>query len=163
VELWGVRLCENTSDRIWQTINLLCVRTAKGVLPACSGKDLAERIKVERGEKAIAEAVKTFHKRATELLAEHAGQACGGNDIIATTPRGYQLAPRLTVEVAVGAKLKNGKAPVPEKLHADERKEWFLAQLRKGKRMTRRDYEKQFAILRRAYLCAISASKHIHG
>ena len=142
----GVRLCENTSGRIWQIINLLCVRTAKGVLPACSGKDLADRIKVERGEKAIAEAVKTFRKRASELLAEQAGLACDGNDIIATTPRGYQLSPKLTVEVASGATRKNGKVPVPEKSDAEERKEWFLAQLRKGKRLTRRDYEKQFTV-----------------
>lgn len=146
VELCGVRLCENTSGRIWQIINLLCVRTTKGVLPACSGKDLADRIKVERGEKAIAEAVKTFRKRASELLAEQAGQACEGNDIIATTPRGYQLSPKLTVEVTAGAKRKNDKVPVPEKSDAEERKEWFLAQLRKGKRLTRRDYEKQFSV-----------------
>ena len=73
VELCGVRLCENSSGRIWQIINLLCVRTAKGVLPACSGKDLADRIKIERGEKAIAEAVRTFRKRASELIAEQAG------------------------------------------------------------------------------------------
>ena len=146
VELCGVRLCENSSGRIWQIINLLCVRTAKGVLPACSGKDLADRIKIERGEKAIAEAVKTFRKRAAELLAEQAGLACDGNDIIATTPRGYQLSPKLTVEVAACAKHKNGKVPVPEKLDAEERKEWFLAQLRKGKRLTRRDYEKQFTV-----------------
>ena len=67
-------------------------------------------------------------------------------DIIATTPRGYQLSPKLTVEVAAGAKRKNGILPVPEKSDAEERKEWFLAQLRKGKRLTRRDYEKQFTV-----------------
>lgn len=145
-ELCGVRLCENTSGRIWQIINQLCVRTAKGVFPACSGKDLADRIKVERGEKAIAEAVKTFRKRASELLAEQAGLACEGNDIIATTPRGYQLSPKLTVEVAATATRKNGKVPVPEKAEAEERKEWFLTQLRKGKRLTRLHYEKQFGI-----------------
>lgn len=145
VELCGVRLCENTSGRIWQIINMLCIRTAKGVLPACSGKDLADRIKVERGEKAIAEAVKTFRKRASELLAEQAGLACDGNDIIATTPRGYQLSPKLTVELAAGAKHK-GKVIAREKSDAEERKEWFLAQLRKGKRLTRLDYEKQFGI-----------------
>ena len=38
------------------------------------------------------------------------------------------------VEVAVSAKRKNGKVPVPEKSDAEERKEWFLAQLRKGRR-----------------------------
>lgn len=146
VELCGVRLCENTSGRIWQIINQLCIRTAKGVFPACSGKDLADRIKVERGEKAIAEAVKAFRKRASELLAEQAGLACQGNDIIATTPRGYQLSPKLTVEVAAGATRKNGMALVPVKSDADERKEWFLTQLRKGKRLTRRDYEKQFTV-----------------
>ncbi|EDY20998.1 response regulator receiver protein [Chthoniobacter flavus Ellin428] len=146
VELCGVRLCENTSGRIWQIINLLCVRTAKCVLPACSGKDLADRIKVERGEKAIAEAVKTFRKRASELLAEQAGLACDGNDIIATTPRGYQLSPKLTVEVAAGVTRKNGKVAVPEKSDGEERKQWFLTQLRKGKRLTRRDYEKQFTV-----------------
>ena len=146
VELCGVRLCENTSGRIWQIINLLCIRTAKGILPACSGKDLADRIKIERGEKAIAEAVKTFRKRASELLAEQVGMACDGNDIIATTPRGYQLSQKLTVEIAAGAMCKNGKVPVPEKSDADDRKEWFLTQLRKGKRLTRRDYEKQFGI-----------------
>jgi CheY-like chemotaxis protein len=146
VELCGVRLCENSSGRIWQIINLLCVRTAKGVLPACSGKDLADRMNVDRGEKAIAEAVKTFRKRAAELLAEESGLACDGNDIIATTPRGYQLSPKLTVEVAPGAKGKNGKVSVPGKSDAEERKDWFLAQLRKGKRLARRDYEKQFTV-----------------
>ena len=146
VELCGVRLCENTSGRIWQIINLLCVRTAKGVLPACSGKDLADRINVERGEKAIAEAVKTFRKRASDLLAQQVGVACDGNDIIATTPRGYQLSPKLTVEVAAVATRKNGKVPVPEKSDAEERTQWFVAQLSKGKRLTRRDYEKQFTV-----------------
>jgi CheY-like chemotaxis protein len=144
VELCGVRLCENSSGRIWQIINLLCVRTPKGVLPACSGKELADRIKVERGEKAIAEAVKTFRKRASELLADQAGLACDGNDIIATTPRGYQLSPKLSVAIATGA--TRSKVLVPEKSDADERKEWFLTQLRKGKRLTRRDYEKQFTV-----------------
>ena len=100
----------------------------------------------DENDHAIAEAVKTFRNRASELLAERAGLACDGNDIIATTPRGYQLSPKLTVEVAVGAKPKGGKPPVPEKSDAEERKEWFLAQLRKGKRLTRRDYEKQFAV-----------------
>jgi len=146
VELCGVRLCENSSGRIWQIINLLCVRTAKGILPACSGKDLADRINVERGEKAIAEAVKTFRKRASDLLAEQVGMACDGNDIIATTPRGYQLSPKLTVEIAAGAKRKDGKVPLLEKPDVEERKVWFLAQLRKGKRLTRLDYEKQFGI-----------------
>ena len=90
--------------------------------------------------------MKTFRKRASELLAEQAGLACDGNDIIATTPRGYQLSPKLTVEVATGAKPKGGKVLVPEKSDAEERKEWFLAQLRKGKRLTRRDYERQFTV-----------------
>ena len=145
VELCGIRLCENTSGRIWQIINLLCVRTAKGVLPACSGKDLADRIKVERGEKAIAEAVKTFRKRASDLLAEHASFACDGNDIIATTPRGYQLSPKLNV-LALSSAKRGAKAMTPERSDSDERKAWFLGQLKRGRRLTRRDYEGQFSI-----------------
>ena len=90
--------------------------------------------------------MKTFRREQPKLLAQQAGLACEGNDIIATTSRGYQLSAKLTVEVAAGATRKNGKVPVPEKSDADERKEWFLAQLRKGKRLTRRDYEKQFTV-----------------
>lgn len=146
VELCGVRLCDNTSGRIWQIINLLCVRTPKGHLPACSGKDLADRIKAERGEKAIAEAVKSFRKRASDLLAEQAGLACDGNDIITTTSRGYQLSAKLNVELTAGGKSKSGKVLVPEKSDAYERKEWVLAQLAKKKRLKRRDYEKQFGV-----------------
>src|SRR6185295_13967479 len=108
-----------------------------GVLPACSGKDLADRLKVERGEKAIAEAVKTFRKRASELLAEQAGLACDGNDIIATTPRGYQLWSKLNVQADAMAKRKGVPETSTSRCDAEQRKEWFIAQLGKKKRLKR--------------------------
>ena len=146
VELCGVRVCDAESGRIWQIINVLATRTDKGALPAFSGKSLADQLKIERGEKGINEAIKHFRDRCATLLAAHAGFACAGNDVIVTTSRGYQLSPKLTVEVSVGAERKNGKSPASEKSDAEERKEWFLAQLRKGKRLTRRNYEKQFTV-----------------
>jgi two-component system cell cycle response regulator DivK len=144
VELCGVGLCDSSSGRIWQIVNLLSTRTEKGTLPAFSGKELADRLRVTRGEKGIAEAVKNFRERATHLLAEQAHLACEGNDVIATTTRGYQLSPKLNVQVA--AKSKSPQVKTPEFYGAAERKEWFLSQLRKGKRLTRRDYEQQFEI-----------------
>ena len=146
VELCGVRVCDAESGRIWQIINLLAARTDKGALPAFSGKSLADQLKIERGEKGINEAIKHFRDRCATLLAEHVGFACAGNDIIVTTSRGYQLAPKLNVQVDAATKRKPANENGASRCDAEQRKEWFLAQLGKKKRLKRRDYEKQFGV-----------------
>lgn len=145
-ELCGVQVCDSTSGRIWQIVNLLSTRTAKGTLPAHSGKDLADRLGVTRGEKGIAEAVKYFRERTAKLLAEQANLACEGNDVIATTARGYQLSLKLNVQITAPGKRESGKLAQPERSDADERKQWLLDQLRRGKKLRRRDYQERFSI-----------------
>jgi CheY-like chemotaxis protein len=146
VELCGVRVCESESGRTWQIINLLAVRTDKGTLPAFSGKAVADELKIERGEKGVNEAIKHFRDRCAALLAERAGLACNGNDVIVTTNRGYQLSPKLNVQVVAPSKRKLNSGSTPAKCDATQRKEWVLAQLAKKKRLKRRDYEKQFGV-----------------
>lgn len=87
----------------------------------------------------------TFLSVERKLLAEQTHLACEGNDVIATTARGYQLSPKLNVQVTTPRKRDSGKS-LPERSDADERKQWLLDQLRRGKKLRRRDYEEHFGI-----------------
>lgn len=138
VFLGDIRLA-SSSTTIARILRELCKTTASGKRRAQSCKELAKTLNLERGDKAVAEAVSPFRKLVIELLKE-AGFKADMDTVIATGRGGYELAPGIEAPaVAVGVESTSPVEPGP-----DERQKWVIDQLQAGRKLTRAQFEKRF-------------------
>jgi DNA-binding response OmpR family regulator len=101
----------------------LAARRVDGKLVALSGEELAQKLKLLRGQNAVAELVCHFRKRAAELLAE-SGSKCGNHDLIRSGGPGYRFNRWLTVtideEIRITSLRHTDRDPVnePDQVHS---------------------------------------------
>ena len=117
----------------------LCKKTSTGKRRAHSCKDLADTLRLPRGDKAVPEAISPFRKLVVERLRE-AGYAADEDAVIARGKGGYELAARIEADSeAMIAEASTPREPAP-----DERQQWFIAQAEAGKKPSKAHYMKQF-------------------
>ena len=137
--LEDIRLA-STATIIGRILRELCKRKESGKRCAWSCKGLAKTLNLERGDKAVAEAISPFRKTVIERLRE-AGFAADEDVVIARGRGGYELAAIIEAdsEVAITETNTPSREPTPE-----ERQEWFIAQAEEGKKPSKARYMKQF-------------------
>jgi DNA-binding response OmpR family regulator len=124
---------------IGRILRELCKRTSSGKRRAQSCKELAETLNLERGDKAVAEAVSPFRKTVIDKLRE-AGFAADEDAVIARGRGGYELAATIEAESeVVTAEASSPCEPTPE-----ERQQWFIAQAEEGRKPSKARYMHQF-------------------
>ncbi|MAD80518.1 MAG: hypothetical protein CMJ50_06705 [Planctomycetaceae bacterium] len=84
-----------------------------GIYVAYTGEELAELIGCERGQNGIAEMIRDFRNRSTDLLLEHARVTCGRFDIIQSGGPGYRLNPQVKIRTATAERLAAGDTDEP--------------------------------------------------
>jgi Fic family protein len=110
---------------------------------AFPGKVVADRLGLDRGQNAVCDAISAFRKKLTALLAEN-GFTCNDDTIIMSGKSGYQLNPGLTVDDQTHQASRKTKEELGES--PADRQEWILAELHSGRKLRRKDLEKQFGI-----------------
>jgi len=154
IELCGVQICDGVEDGglIRRIIEALTEKTQIGKYRNYSGTALAIKLKIERGQPAIAEAVSAFRKRLPGMMLDEANLQAGRDDVIASGNRGYQLAARITIR-HVGVpqppdppEIVATVAPPSEEAGLNHRQQWILAEVRKGTKLRRPDVIKKFKV-----------------
>ena len=135
-ELEGILLCGATAT-IFRILQTLCETNDKGRRRAFSGKALAARLGLQRGQVAIAEAISDFRSKVVQEL-KKAGLGADDEAVIIRGKGGYELAPHIRTVAMAASTLPAPGEPGPE-----ERQQWFLEQVLKRK-LTRADFEKHF-------------------
>ena len=136
IEFCGVEIpISGLMRRILTELNERRQTTSRYV--AYSGRELADRVKCERGQSGIADAVLDLRDRSSQLLLDLAGIICGRQDIIQSGGSGYRYNEWITVRVATVSDVTNrGTANVPDVTDvpdaAKRRNRWILKQLETG-------------------------------
>lgn len=139
VSLNGVPLAGPTST-ICRVLEILSeVSAESGRRLAYTGKVLADRLGLERGQLAIVEAVSGFRMKVTQEL-KKAGIGADDEAVIMRGKGGYELAPGIR-----SAKRAALARPPAAEITPEERQRWFLEQVEKRK-MTRAEFESHFNI-----------------
>ncbi len=118
----------------------LCKTTGTGRRRPQSCKELAKTLNLERGDKAVAEAVSPFRKQVIDRLNEQ-GFAADMDTVITRGRSGYELA--LNIEVGSESALQLADSP-PCEPTPEERQRWFIAEAEAGKKPSREHYKRQF-------------------
>lgn len=145
IELEGVSICTPESGTIWRVLTLLRERKTDGRPKSFPGKRVAEVLGLGRGQNAVCDALSPFRRKVVQLL-EAEGIEANEDSVIITGKTGYQLNAELTVEDQsdlVPPKSKDAAEPAAS---AEERQQWFLAQLKAKRKLRRQDFQKQFGI-----------------
>jgi DNA-binding response OmpR family regulator len=129
----------STATIIGRILRELCKRTASGKRCAWSCKGLAQTLCLDRGDKAVAEAISPFRKTVIEKLRE-AGFAADEDAIIARGKGGYELASNIEAESEVATPV----ASAPHELTPEERQKWFIAKAEEGTKPSKAVYMKKF-------------------
>lgn len=124
---------------IGRILRELCKRTESGRRCAQSCKGLAKTLNLERGDKAVPEAISPFRKTVIEKLRE-AGFAANDDTVIARGRGGYELAANIEAESEVMIK----EACAPREPTPEERQQWFITQAEAGKKPSKSTYMKKF-------------------
>ena len=136
--LEDIRLA-STATIIGRILRELCKRTESGKRCARTCKGLAKILNLERGDKAVPEAISPFRKTVIEKLRE-AGFAANEDTVIARGRSGYELAAIIEAESEVAIPEANTvREPTPE-----ERQQWFIDQAAEGKKPSKSTYMKKF-------------------
>lgn len=135
-KLDGILLCGATAT-IYRVLQTLCEVNEKGRRRAFSGKALAHRLDLQRGQVAIAEAVSDFRARVIQEVRK-AGMSADDEAVIIRGTGGYELAPHIRTLALTAPLISASGEPGPE-----ERQRWFLDQLQKRK-LTRAEFENHF-------------------
>lgn len=138
VELDGTMVC-TVNSTIFRVLKVLCELRTDGRRCAFSGKTIANRINLERGQSAVAEAVSDFRKKVIQVL-KQTGFEADDEAVIVRGRGGYELAGHIRTASREAADHGATDKPTPE-----DRRKWFVAQLAKRK-LKRTDYEGQFGI-----------------
>lgn len=139
VAINGIHLA-GRSTYIYKILRVLCEVNGKGRRLSLSGQALGDRLKLERGQIAIGEAVSAFRSKAIERLG-YAGFQLNDESVVITGRRGYELAPKIrSPDVGSTASIE-AREDSPE-----TRQAWFIKQLQSGHKLRRTDYETHFAI-----------------
>lgn len=97
IELCEVEVGQRSSSLIRRILELLRQKDKNGKYQAFSGQQLADKLALERGQNAVAEAIKGFRDHCSERLRDEKGIICGKNDVIANVRNGYHLTAHITV------------------------------------------------------------------
>ena len=158
VELCGVKLCgDGDGGIIRPVLDLLRERRPNGKRAFYSGDQLACRLDLDRGQNAIAEAVRDFRNQAARLLLAEANvQIDRTRDLILNDRRyGYRLSAKLAVVDGhgharggeSGAKVDaSGGCDAPPRgmsgggaeMDPGQRREWIQDQLRQGRKLQKK-------------------------
>jgi CheY-like chemotaxis protein len=129
------------SSNIGRVLSELARQASTGKKRSVSGKSLAERLGLERGNPAIAEAVSPFRRKIAEDL-KAAGYEADSDTIIATGRGGYELARNIEVEAeSVETPPSDSADPTSE-----ERVAWFIAEAEAGRKPRKALHVKRFGI-----------------
>lgn len=143
IELEGIEVCTRDSGAIWRILELLKQRKANGQPKAFGGKEIGHLLGLPRGQNAVCDAVSKFRKRVIERLAESSIDA-QSDSVIIRGRSGYQINTALTLDD------QSGRAPTAiVKDGGDrpsDRHEWFIDELKNGRKLRRSDLEKKFRI-----------------
>jgi DNA-binding response OmpR family regulator len=143
IELEGIEVCTRDSGAIWRILELLKQRKANGQPKAFGGKEIADQLGLSRGQNAVCDAVSKFRKRVIERFAE-SGIDAQSDSIIILGRSGYQINAALTVDD------QSGRAPTAIAKDAgdrpSDRQQWFINELKNGRKMRRCDLERKFRI-----------------
>ena len=143
IELEGIEVCTPDNGAIWRILDLLKQRKANGQPKSFGGKEIADQLGLPRGQNAVCDAVSKFRKRVIERLAE-SGIAAQSDSVIIRGRSGYQINTALTLDD------QSGRAPTA--LVKDlgdrpsDRQQWFIDELKNGRKLRRSDLEKKFRI-----------------
>jgi CheY-like chemotaxis protein len=143
IELEGIDVCTRDSGAIWRMLELLKQRKDNGQPKAFGGKEIANQLGLSRGQNAVCDAVSKFRKRVIHLLAD-AGIEAKDDSVIIRGRAGYQINASLTVEDQSGripttVTKDDGDGP-------NDRQQWIVDELKRGRKLRRCDLEKQFGI-----------------
>jgi CheY-like chemotaxis protein len=136
VELEGIPVCGATAT-IYRVLHTLCETNDKGRRRAFSGKALADRLGLQRGQVAVAESISDFRAKVVQELRK-TGFHADDEAVIVRGKGGYELAPHIRTDALHSPALPVSGDPGPE-----ERQKWFLEHVQKRK-LTRADFEKRF-------------------
>lgn len=145
VELAGVEICTADSGLIWRVMLLLRERRGDGRPRAFPGKLIADRLGLMRGQSAVCDAVSSFRKKVDSLLGDQ-GFEVARDSIIVTGRAGYQINDSLDVDDRTDQISLGGTCSKDEEVGPDDRQAWFISELKKERRLRRKDYEKEFGI-----------------
>jgi DNA-binding response OmpR family regulator len=141
VDLIDARLVRSSATG-YRVLRALASKTASGIRVAMSGKKLATSLRLERGEEAVNEAIKALRQNMRKVMANK-NLRVETDSLIGTGPNGYSLAPGITWSEGPPA-LQDSEEP--KKLTKTERLGWFRKEVLAGKRLRRRDYEREFGV-----------------
>ena len=142
IELEGICICTPDNGVIWRILRLLMARKDNGMPKPFPGKRIANEIGIDRGQNGVCDAISPFRRRVVQLLDAEAIEA-SEDSVIVTGKAGYHLNGALTVEDLSNQEPKPVDANA---VTAADRQEWFVAELRNGRKLRRVDFEKQFGI-----------------
>jgi len=150
VELCGVEICGGPGDcQIRSIIDALSEKTPLGKFRALSGQALAKKIKSKRGQPAVAEAILKSRRKIATLMLTEANLKMGGRDFIDSGEWGYRFPEKISVR-QIGKPEVDPPEPIitlqPSAAEAalNRRQQWFLGQVRKGKKLGRANLVAQF-------------------
>jgi DNA-binding response OmpR family regulator len=129
----------STATNIGRILRELGKKTDTGKRRAYSCKELASILKLDRGDKAVAEAISPFRKTVIELL-QNAGFTADSDTVIARGRSGYELAAGIEAE----AETVSADSQTPCETTPEERQQWFIAQAESGKKPSKALYRKEF-------------------
>ncbi|MBP7948879.1 MAG: response regulator [Verrucomicrobiales bacterium] len=143
LELAGISICGPDNGLIWRILVLLRARRPDGRPKAFSGKAIAERLGVERGQNGICDAVSPFRRRLVQLLDAH-GIEAADDSLIVTGKLGYELNGAL--HFTDNSDEPSSSPALPQAPAAEDRQKWFLDELQKGRKLRREDLERKFSV-----------------
>lgn len=171
VELLGLKVCGGPEAGIMRTIlDTLRERRPDGRYKAFSGTELARRAGADRGQNAVAEAIRGFRQKVEQMLSDELNVECGTSDLIENDRKhGYRFSAKIvardatsTVSGTDGAgygpshgtvRTEDGPGNGPANGHgpanddpANQRRRWAIDQLGTGRQLRREDLEKQFDV-----------------
>jgi DNA-binding response OmpR family regulator len=122
-------------------LKTLAANAPHGARVAMSGKALANLLKLERGDDAVNDAIKSLRKSFRKAMAQK-NLRVETDSLICNSDKGYSLSPGITWKEGVTV------SPVKEERRPSlaQRQAWFRDQVLLGKKMTRRHYEHHFAM-----------------